>query len=209
MSKSLGNLITIKEALEKYSTDAIRIFVLSSHYHSPLTYSEEALEAAKRGMDRLRQVISRDDPTGGVGEVLDAEPYRKQFIEAMDDDFNTPQAIATIFDLAREINQTADSGVSFQDAKEVLVSLAQKVLGLKLPRIIYGKGSLKGSGKLSAKATVIPGTINARVNRLIEERADYRKYKNWQRADEIRAELDELGISLEDTPKGTVWRRKR
>jgi len=98
MSKSLGNLITIKEALQKYSADAIRIFALSSHYRSPLTYSEEILEAAEGGVERLLRVISRDDSTGGVGEALDAEPYRKQFVEALDDDFNTAQALGILFD---------------------------------------------------------------------------------------------------------------
>jgi len=75
MSKSLGNLITIKEALDKYSADAIRIFILSSHYRSPLTYSEEALEAAQGGVERLLRVVYRDDPTGGIGKALDAEPF--------------------------------------------------------------------------------------------------------------------------------------
>ncbi|GAH82786.1 unnamed protein product, partial [marine sediment metagenome] len=114
MSKSLGNLVTIKEILAKYSADAIRIFVLNSHYRSPLTYSDESLEAAKGGVERLVRVISRDDLTKGKGEALDAKPYHDRFIEAMDDDFNTPQAMASLFDLAREINQAADSGLGFQ-----------------------------------------------------------------------------------------------
>ena len=202
MSKSLGNLVTIKEALERYSPDAIRIFVLSSHYRSPLTYSEEALEAADGGAERLGRVYGRVDPTGGKGEALDAEPYRKQFVGAMDDDFNTSQALATLFDLAREINQAADSGISFQVARDLLLSLAREVLGLKL-RIVYLKASFKGSTRLSAKLTVIPGTVNARVNCLVEERTDCRRYKNWQRADEIRNKLAELGVTLEDTKTGT------
>jgi len=203
MSKSLGNLITIKQALEKYSPDAIRIFILSSHYRSPLTYSEEALGAAEGGVERLVRVISRDEPSGSKGEVLDAEPYRKQFIEAMDDDFNTPQAMAVLFDLARMINQAADTGSGFSQAKEVLSGLAQDVLGLRLPRIIYGQASLKGSGTLTVKGTVIPDTVVARVSRLIEERANCRKEKNWQRADEIRKKLAKLGVTLEDTKMGT------
>jgi len=167
MSKSLGNLITIKEALSKYSADAIRLFVLSSHYRSPLTYSEEALEAAERGAERLLRVISRDDPTGGDGQALDAKPYQRQFIEAMNDDFNTPQALAVLFDLAREINQAGDAGISIDKAQSILLSLARKVLGLKLPQIIYGQASFKGSVTLSAKATVISREVNARVNRLV------------------------------------------
>ena len=206
MSKSLGNLITIKEALEKYSTDAIRIFILSSHYRSPLTYSEEGLEAAERGTDRLRQAAQGEGGETEVGERVDVQPYRQRFIEAMDDDFNTAQAVAVLFDLAREINRAADSGLGFQDAKKALLSLAREVLGLKLPetRIISaGKVTFKISGKLSAKATVIPSKVKERVHRLIEERVKCRKEEKWQRADEIRSKLAELGITLEDTETGT------
>jgi cysteinyl-tRNA synthetase len=190
MSKSLGNLITVKQALEKYSPDAIRVFVLSSHYRSPLTYSEETLEAAEGGADRLRRVISRDDTSGGKGEALDAEPYRQRFIEAMDDDFNTPQALGVLFDLAREINQAADSGNGFAEAKESLSGLAQSVLGLTLRPVDF----------IEPQDSII---------QLIEERERLRKAKKWQEADEIRAKLEEMGIALEDTAKGTVWRRKR
>jgi len=203
MSKSLGNLITIKEALEKYSADALRIFVLSSHYRSPLTYSEEALEAARSGAERLARVISRDDPTEGKGETLDAEPYRKQFIEAMDDDFNTPRALGVLFDLAREINQAGDGGIGIDKAKNTLLSLARNVLGLKLPLIIIKTISETISIKETVDATVTPSTVNTRVNRLIKERTDCRENKNWQRADEIRNKLAELGVILEDTKTGT------
>ncbi|MCX6010804.1 MAG: cysteine--tRNA ligase [Chloroflexi bacterium] len=201
MSKSLGNLVTIKQALTKYSPDAIRIFILSSHYRSPLKYSEEGLEAAEKGVERLLRAVSRDDPGGG--EAFDAESYRKQFIEAMDDDFNTAQALAVLFDLASAINQAGDAGVSIGQAQGTLVSLAREVLGLKLPRTIYGKASLKGSGALTVRGTVIPGTVNTRVHRLVEERLNCRKEKKWQRADEIRNKLDELGVLLEDTKAGT------
>jgi len=204
MSKSLGNLITIKDALKKYSADAIRAFILNSHYRSPLTYSEEGLEAAQSGAVRLLRIIYRHDKTGDKGKALDAAPYQQKFIEAMDDDFNTPQAIAVIFDLAREINQAADSGFGFKDAKEVLLSLSRKVLGLKLTPT-----------KITTYApTIIIGPnptpeLEERVNRLVEERVKCRQEKDWQRADEIRNKLAELGVELEDTPQGTkrVWRR--
>jgi len=205
MSKSLGNLITIKEALEKYSADAIRIFVLSSHYRSPLTYSEEALEAAGGGVERLIRVISRYEPTGGVGEALDAKPYEEQFKEAMDDDFNTPQALAALFDLARKINEAGDAGINYGNAQSTLLSLARKVVGLKIPKRIYVQVSAGISIKTTVEATVIPrDTVSARVNRLVEERVNSRKEKNWQRADEIRNKLAELGVALEDTKAGTV-----
>ncbi len=200
MSKSLGNLITIREALLKYSADAIRIFILSSYYRSPLTYTEEAIEAAQSGVKRLLRVISKDEPSGSKDEALDAEPYHQRFIEAMDDDFNTPQALAVLFELAREINQASDAGIGIGKAQSTLVLLAREVLGLKLPLIIV-------SGRISARVTTnvtdIPNAVNARVNRLVEERLNCRKEKKWQRADEIRKKLEELGIILEDTKTKT------
>ena len=212
MSKSLGNLITIKQALEKYSPDAIRVFVLSSHYRSPLTYSEEALGAAEGGAERIARVISRDDPTGGVEEALNAEPYQKQFIEAMDDDFNTPQALAILFDLARAINQAADSGLGFQEAKRVLLSLAREVLGLRLDVIIVVPTAHLTLTTFAP--TVVIGEqptpeAEARVSRLIEERNRLRKAKQWQQADQLRAKLGELGIVLEDASGKTniIWKR--
>jgi cysteinyl-tRNA synthetase len=191
MSKSLGNLITIKQALEKYSADAIRIFILSSHYRSPLKYSDEGLEAAEGGAERIARVISRDDPTGGKGKALDGEPYRKQFIEAMDDDFNTPQALAILFDLSRKINEAGDAGISFLKAQSLLSELGRSVLGLKL------------------EISALTKELTPEIKSLVEERNRLRKAKKWKEADEIRAKLAELGIALEDTAKGTVCKRKR
>ena len=138
MSKSLGNLITIRDALKKYSADAIRLFILSSHYRSPLTYTEEALEAAQGGAERLLRVISRDEATKGKGKALDAKPCYDRFIEAMDDDFNTPQAIASLFDLARDINRAEEAGMNAGKARQTLRELGG-VLGLtfKAPEEIY------------------------------------------------------------------------
>jgi cysteinyl-tRNA synthetase len=204
MSKSLGNLITIKQALEKYSPDAIRIFILSSHYRSPLTYSEEGLEAAAKGVERLTQAVSRQDQTVGKSKTLDAEPYEEQFKEAMDDDFNTAKALGILFDLAGTINQAGDAGLSFANAQNTLLSLAQEVLGLKLPKETYKEASVGISIKVTADAIFVPGTVNARVNRLVEERTKCREEKKWQRADEIRKKLAELGVILEDTETRTV-----
>ena len=155
------------------------------------------MEAAEGGVERLIRVISRDDPTKGVGEALDAEPYCKRFIEAMDDDFNTPQALAALFDLARAINQAADSGLSFLKAQSVLKELASNVLGLKLETFEFIREPVP--------------EIEPLVNRLIEERLRLRNAKQWQLADKIRAKLGELGIALEDTRRGTVtiWKRIR
>jgi len=130
MSKSTGNLVTIKEILAKHTADALRLFVLSSHYRSPLTFTEEGLKAAGRGAERLLQAARRNET--GRGQSLDATSYREQFITAMDDDFNTAQALAVLFDLARAINQTADSGQSIEDALKTFKDLTENVLGLTL-----------------------------------------------------------------------------
>jgi len=191
MSKSLGNLITIREALKKYSPDAIRIFILNSHYRSPLTYSEEALEAAERGAERLRQTIRRElgekEPTG---EMV-VESYRNRFTDAMDDDFNTPQALATMFDLAHDINRLSEAGYG--------VALAQKTL-LDMARVLG----------LSSKPPEMP-VLDAEpfIELLIATRNQLRQAKQFKLADDIRTKLAELGVVLEDTPTGTVWKYKR
>ncbi len=224
MSKSLGNLITVKEALEKYGPDAIRIFVLNSHYRSPLTYTEEVVMAAERGAERLRRVMAINDQNTASKEALDAEPYRQRFIEAMDDDFNTPQALASLFDLARAINQADESGLSFVAAQSVLSGLARDILGLKQRDVIMNvptaSATIRGLEPTveataipeeveataipeEVEATAIPNTVDARVNRIIEERTNCRKAKDYQRADEIRNKLAEIGVTLEDTREDT------
>jgi cysteinyl-tRNA synthetase len=182
MSKSLGNLITIKDALKDYGADTIRIFVLNSHYRSPLKYSLEAFQAAASGADRLRRTLEREDNSNNTESRLDPEPYRKIFIEAMDDDFNSPQALAALFELARAINQAADGGSDVAEAKKVLTDLAQNVIGLKLAAARYED--------------------NPEIRKLITERQVYRKEKNWKEADAVREKLAALGVAVEDTPTG-------
>ena len=205
MSKSLGNLITIKEALEKYSADAVRIFVLSSHYRSPLTYSEVTLQATEVALRAFRdakwkliepysemnrsmleaQGIKTDD-------ITDAKIYYNRFTSAMDDDFNTAQALATLFDLAQEINRAVNLGHEDKvvEHREIFKELAN-VLGLIIPEI-----------------KELPLNAEPFIQLLISTRDRLRQAEQWQLADEIRAKLGELGIALEDTPKGTVWKRK-
>jgi cysteinyl-tRNA synthetase len=229
MSKSLGNLITVKQALERYSSDAIRLFILSSHYRSPLTYSEEALKAAESGMERLRQA-ARD---GGKadGSALDAEPYKSRFMGSMDDDFNTAQALAVLFELAREINRGREENSDVTSAQDILMELAQ-VLGFTLeepkkPPLETGPlmGLLSQLGvefskaprneavtkieSLLARATRGTETPDAEklIQLLIKAREELRQAKQWQLADTVRQHLTGLGIALEDTPQGTIWKR--
>ena len=197
MSKSLSNLITIREALDKYSADAIRLFVLSSHYRSPLTYSEEALEAAERGADRLRQAAHLSSPEGAPhnmkwrGEDIPPAGFLFFFNRAMDDNFNTPQALAILFELARQINQGRDEGHSIDEFQTILSKLSD-TLGL----------TLKPTEKPALHADPF-------IELLISSRNKLRETRQFQLADEIRGRLSELGITLEDTPKGTVWKFKR
>jgi cysteinyl-tRNA synthetase len=222
MSKSLGNLITIREALKKYSADAIRIFILSSYYRSPLTYTEETLEAAQGGAERLLRVVSRNDVAEGKGELLDARPYYDRFIEAMDDDFNTPQAIAILFDLARDINKAEENNIDASKAREMLKELGG-VLGLTFkepkeePINIQDLANLLvliNRWRILADMEEIPiPNIPTDVNELMEllnsSRSSFRDKQLWEYADKIREELSRLNITLEDTIKGTIWKRKR
>jgi cysteinyl-tRNA synthetase len=222
MSKSLGNLITIKEALQKYSADAIRIFALSSHYRSPLTYSEEILEAAEKGTERLRQAVrSGFREKKGVKET-NPEPYRQRFIEAMDDDFNTAQALAALFDLAKEIHRADERGGNTVKAREILKELGE-VLGLTFEapeeppidieslrqKIISINKQLMEAHLKEIPVDRLDTDAEAVLLELMTTRDALRKDEKWQLADYVRAKLDEAGITFEDTPKGTVWKRKR
>ncbi len=187
MSKSLGNIIPIADALAKYGADACRLFVLNSHYRSPLTYSEEALDAGKRAAERLR--LAARLPAAGKGQPLDADPFRARFAEAMEDDLNTAQAVAALFDLAREINRCRDEGRPVDDAQRALRELAG-VLGLTLTEEEAG---------LAARPF---------IDLLVELRDELRVAKLFPLSDRIRSRLAEMGIALEDTPEGTRWRRR-
>ncbi len=187
MSKSLGNIITIREGLERYGTDGIRLFVLTSHYRAPLTYSGEALESGKRAAERLRLAATLPGGEGPAADI-EVEGFRERFVVAMDDDLNTPAGLAALFDLAREINRARDEGRSVEEAQAALRELAG-VLGLTLrePEAATGAAPF--------------------IDLLVELRNDLRAAKQFELADTVRSRLAELGITLEDGPEGTRWRR--
>jgi len=185
MSKSLGNIITIREGMDRYGPDGLRVFVLTSHYRAPLTYSEEGLDAAKRGAERLR--IAASGPGGGNEPLVDPIPFRQRFLEAMDDDLNTAGALAVLFDLARETNRARDEGRCTEEAQATMRELAG-VLGLTLR---------EPEARLAAHPF---------IDLLVEIRNGLRTRRLYDLADSIRSRLADLGISLEDLSDGTRWR---
>ena len=187
MSKSLGNLVSVKEALQQYSADALRIFFLSSHYQSPLTYSDEGLSSTERAAERLRNAL-REGPEQGA-DTLDPQPYKQRFLQAMDSDLNTPQALAALFDLAREINRGRESDSKSGHARETLRNLGG-VLGLTFEQ---RQGTQAGESKPF-------------IDLLVDIRAELRTAKQYAVADRIRARLSELGVVVEDNPQGSLWR---
>jgi len=187
MSKSLGNLVSVEEALDRYRPDTLRLYFLSSHYRSPLNYSDEGAQAIERSMERFHHALR---PSDNSGESMDSRPFEKRFVAAMDDDLNTPQAIAALFDLAREINRAGEAGQSINEAQETLRNLGS-ILGLT-----FQGQSTNGQGLLSA----LPF-----IDLLLSTRAELRKAKQYALADKIREGLAEQGIVLEDTSQGTLW----
>ncbi len=191
MSKSLGVLVSIQEVLERYSPDALRMFILSSHYRSPLSFSEEGLEAAERGMERLRQAACGS--AGGTsqdGQPMETGEFRQRFMAAMDADFNTAQALAALFDLAREINRCVIQGARVEEGQQTLVEL----------------GSVLGFTFKKNEVELAPEPF---IELLISIRAELRRERRWEMADRVRAGLKELGVVLEDTPQKTTWKYEK
>ena len=186
MSKSLGNLVSAEEALENYTPDALRIYFLDSHYRSPLSYSSEGAAARERSMDRLRQALKTVSTTG---EELDPRPFKDRFLLAMDDDLNTPQAIACLFDLAREINRACESGKNAEPAQNTLKHLGS-ILGLTF------EDKTVNSNDIAAKPF---------IDLLVSTRQQLRDAKQYNLADMIRDELANHGITIEDQPQGSEW----
>ena len=194
MTRHLGNFVSVQEALQKYSSDAIRLFILSSHYRGPLTWTEEGVLASERGAERLRVALKdyaaspKLSPADALCEEADAA--RREFLTVMDDDLNSPRAIAQVFELARTINQARDSGTAAQSvayAQGVLHELAD-VLGLTL------------------KGPAGPAEAEPFIALLVEVRKEMRAAKQWALADSIRDRLAKLGVALEDGPQGTTWK---
>jgi len=194
MSKSLGNFFTIREVLKEFDPEVVRFFILKAHYRSPLNYSDAHLEEAKQGLTRLYNALASVEDIPNYGK---ASTWRSRFVTVMNDDFNTPEAIAILFELAAEVNKA--SGEEKRDLARELKQLA-KFLGL-LQR--EPKAFLQAGG-----GSAVADNDTAAIEAAIQARADAKQAKDFGRADQIRQELLSKGIVLEDKPGGvTLWRR--
>jgi cysteinyl-tRNA synthetase len=212
MSKSLGNFRTVKDALKSYKAEALRFFILSGKYNSPADYSDAALQAASKGWDRLqngqRRVqdaikqgdlhLSEDStPAMSANLIETLDQYRMRFVSAMNDDFNTPLALGALQDMTTDVNRWLDKGIATQDVLEQVANIYKELAGDVLG-VVRDQAAASDSGSAEREAALI--------EMMIQMRAEARKAKDFTRADEIRKRLTDIGITLEDGPKGTSWK---
>jgi len=197
MSKSLGNIISIKEFLSKREADVMRMLVLNGTYRAPLMFNDDTLDAAEKNVERLKSALRPASPSakGLAADAVSAlasasDSAKTSFVEAMDSDFNTAGAVAALFELSKSINTARDNGATDDQLKSSQATFSELsgVLGLKLEE-------KQGSSEQDAQ-----------VSALIEERTEARKQKQWARSDEIRDQLKEMGVTIEDSKDGTTWR---
>ena len=199
MSKSLGNFFTVREISEKYDLQVLRFFMLSAHYRSPLNFSADLMEAAKNGLERIITCVdtldsklanAKDDEDKNQATIKnDIAEYVTKFENAMDDDFNTADAIAAIFELVKYAN----TNITGENSKAVISEVRDLIVNL--------------CDVMGIIAEPVKEILAEDIERLIEERQAARKAKNFARADEIRDELLAKGIVLEDTREGVKWKK--
>jgi len=228
MSKSLGNFLTIREAIQRYNPEVLRYLFLSTHYRSPIDFSKETVDASQKALDRLYRTLFRIE-TALKGEIprdtnmieIDEvelgevergffnslESFPNEFITAMDDDFNTAQALGIVHQFARDANKIIEVATDhLSESRRAL--LVAPYLQIKRYGNLLGLFNLPPSRYLQREAG---GEFikEEEIEALIKERTDARKRKDWQKADAIREKLKEMGILLEDTRDGTLWKRAR
>ncbi len=206
MGKSLGNFVTLKDAFKTWPPEAIRFFILQSHYRSTLDFSDEAVEGAAKGLEKLTNALRglreriKESGTTGSPSGIDLQAYRTAFVDAMNDDFNTPQAIAVLFDLSREVNrllsneEPLDAG-PLREVEASFRTFSGDVLGLRLQETAVGTES-----QLETPL----------IEMIIDLRRELRQQKLWQLSDRVRDALARLGVLLEDKKKDeTTWKKVR
>jgi cysteinyl-tRNA synthetase len=205
MGRSLGNFTTIKDALSGYAPMTIRFFILSSHYRSPTDFTETALDAAEKGYERLigtvaltRQKLSNADSDEPADDRFLAiiEEHKARFLAAMDDDFNTPQALGVLFDFNREANRLLNSEEGISGGTLTAIDGLYQELGSDILGIIPDKIETSGGAGIEADL----------IQLLIDLRTEARTRKDWATSDAIRDRLAKIGVALEDRPEGTTWR---
>jgi cysteinyl-tRNA synthetase len=209
MSKSLNNFLMIKDILASCHPEAVRLFLLSSHYRSPIDFSDQTLKEAERALEKVYGLLKRMEQDFGLTSVDDATPpgtFWDAFCEAMDDDFNTARGIGHIFNLVKAANRIMDGDAEADDDGSSLRTLAADLQRMGGVLGIFQESwatffENRTASQLGAVA-IAPEAIDA----LVAERSAARKNKNWARADEIRAELESNGIVLEDKADGTHWK---
>jgi cysteinyl-tRNA synthetase len=188
MSKSLGNAFNVNSALDEFSSDAIRLWILQSHYRSNPLLDKKLIGGAERSMRRIRNAVEAE--TVESEKSLDPTSFKRRFTEAMDDDLNSPQALAAIFDLCRKMNQSRDRGTNVSKAADLVHELTG-VLGFTL----------------EAPPQKEDGLSDDAIKVLIEQRKIARNEKRWGDADAVRDQLDAVGISIADSGGETTWTR--
>ncbi|OHB87850.1 MAG: cysteine--tRNA ligase [Planctomycetes bacterium RIFCSPHIGHO2_02_FULL_40_12] len=211
MGKSLGNFVTLKDAFKIFSPLTIRFFVLNTHYSSPIDYSNEAMDAADKGLERLHNTIRNlrerlESSNGAEGQEIwktKLEKYKNTFEEAMNEDFNTAEAMAVIFNLTKEVNNLLNSDEEI--SKEVLseIDVFYKTYGGNVLGIVPEKTVQHGADDVSTYKIE-----NDLIKTLIDTRNELRASKQWELADKIRDRLNELGIIIEDKKEKVAWRKK-
>ena len=205
MGKSLGNFTTLKDAFATWHPGVIRLFILQSHYRSPLDFSKDAVDGAAKGLEkidsavlRLRSVM-RDGAVGPEGSPMDLTAYRSAFTEAMNDDFNTPRAVAVVFDFLRDLNTVLGgvrpSAAALREIDEWITLHAGTVL------------AIDPGTRVPAAASPTGDAVPALMELLIGLRKEIRQQKLWTLADRIREGLAPVGITLEDGKDGTTWKK--
>ena len=201
MSKSTGNILTIREVLRRFDPAALRLYVLTTHYRNPIEFSEDALAEAQHSVDRIYQTVSRGNPAPGRSPAGAPDPGAlDDFRGEMDDDFNTPRALAVVFDEVRAVNRLLDQGNGPDlDARRNALRVMAEALGFMQasPERVLEDRRMAGLARRALSED--------EVRRLIEDRNRARQVKDWGQADGIRDELKEKGVLLKDGPSGTTW----
>ena len=214
MSKSLGNFLTIRDALQMVHPEVLRLFLLSKHYRSPLDFSKSAVLGLQAGLVRIYRTLQRLDqligPDKDKGKVPlpsslsapEKDSFLDQFVQAMDDDLNTANAIALLFEKVKEMNKTMDSPLD--DSSKARLSLDRR--HLYVTAAVLGFLHVEPEPFFEALAASTQTADSEEIEKLIEERKSARRNRDWAKADAIRQSLKDMGIVLEDGPKGTTWR---